>query len=261
MLGPEVRDCAADEDDPGLQQSLSRGSSVSELVRSYDVSGKRDRSESGDSPAPMGKRGALDRGGEPSRTPPAPPARGSLKEHFDDALEKLEGRLTAFMSGELHELRIAFQSQFEGFNARLTDLEKHVEVKDEEIDELSIKLRESREELRRLQDRTEEAELISRLPCLVLSGGAMAARHAPPLPRPGLETVAPAGGPAGAPGGRQESAAAARADPAGPGGEAHLQRRGGSGPGAGESEDVCALVVNTLNKSFSGLNVSEGDID
>ena len=235
---------------------------MSELVRSYDdSSGKRDRSESGDPPAPTVKRGALDRGGEPSRSP-AQRSQTSLKEHFDDAVEKLENRLTVFMSSELHEFRSAFQSQLDAFGARLGELENHVETRDGIIDDLSSQLRESREEIRRLQARTEEAEMFSRLPCLVLSGGAMAARNAPSPPPPsGSAGAGPAAQPAGAPGQRRPgSAAAARADPASRDGEARSRRTAG-GAGSEEQEDVCSLVVNTLNNSFNGLKVSENDID
>ena len=58
----------------------ARRQSVSELVRSYGDSltttdgHKRNRSESGD-PAPAGKRGARDRGGEPAHSPSTPGTR------------------------------------------------------------------------------------------------------------------------------------------------------------------------------------------
>ena len=255
MPWPEERDSARDGRDSGPQQSLSRGSSVSELVRSYDDgSGKRDRSESGDAPVPTVKRGALDRGGEPSRSP-AHRSQASLREHFDDAMERLEGRLNAFLASELHEFRAAFQSQLDAFGARLKDLESHVEARDGLIDDLSSQLREAKEEISHLQVRTEEAEIISRLPCLVLSGGALAARNAPP-PQDG-----PAGQPASAPGQQRPGpATTSRADPARRDREAR-PRRAGAGSGPDEQEDVCSLVVHTLNQCFSDLNVTESDID
>ena len=80
-------------------------SSVSELVRNYgdppSESQNRDRSESGD-PAPAGKRGARERGGDFGRSPSAPSSH-AFKESLDDAIDGLEGRLMASLSRELLE--------------------------------------------------------------------------------------------------------------------------------------------------------------
>ena len=253
MPPPEGRDAArGDEAEPGAPRSLSRGSSVSELVRSYDdVSGKRDRSESGDSSAPTGKRG---RGGEQHRSPGPRSAQTSIKEHLDNAIEALENKMTVFMSAELHALREIIQSQLEILTDRVSDLERHVDAKDEIIEDLSQQLRESREEIVRIQTRAEEAEIISRLPCLVLSGGAMSPSHARRLQRTA------ATGPDSAPGQRRSQVTAAgSAGQAGEEGGGTQSRRGGTtseGP-----EDVNALVVSTLNQCLRGLNLSESDID
>ena len=85
MLRPERR-AGAGEGTESATRSVSRGSSVSDLVKSFDdVSGKRDRFESGDSSAPTGKRGAPDRGSAPSRSPLS--AQRTIREHFDAALD------------------------------------------------------------------------------------------------------------------------------------------------------------------------------
>ena len=243
---------------------MSRGSSVSQLVKSYDdvsTGGKRDRSGSGDSPVPTGKRGAPDRGRGISRSPMS--AQSSVREHFDAAIESLEDKMTAFISSELHSLRDVIQSQLETLSTRLSDLERHTEARDQIIDDLSQELKESREEIARIKARAEESEIISRLPCLVLSGGAMAARPAPPLPAGGPAADGPPPGAAagGPPCDQEQRRPAARAGP----GEASGAGRGArlrSGENVSEEpEDIHALVVRTLNQNMSGLNMCENDID
>ena len=257
MPRPEGRDDVCGEGtEPGAPRSLSRGSSVSELVRSYDdVSGKRDRSESGDSSAPTGKRG---RGGEQHRSPGPRSAQTSVKEHLDNAIEALETKMMTFLSAELHALREVIQSQLETLSDRVNDLERHVDAKDEIIEDLSQQLRESREEIVRIQTRAEEAEIVSRLPCLVLSGGAMSPSHARRLQR--TAAAAPAAGPDSAPGQRRSQEAAVGS--AGRAGEAGGGTQSGRGGVTSEGpEDVIALVVSTLNQCLRGLNLSESDID
>ncbi|KAF0294364.1 hypothetical protein FJT64_007922 [Amphibalanus amphitrite] len=161
--------------------------SVSDLVRNFGDSfhdvHKRDRSESGDS-VPAGKRGARERGGgEPGRSPSVPSTR-SLKESLDAAVDGLESRLMVSLSRELHDFRELLMAEIVKLNERVKDLEQHVEARDSVIDQLTDDLRRSRDEVSALQSRAEEAEINSRLPCLILSGGAMAPRHAPRLEPP-----------------------------------------------------------------------------
>ena len=149
--------------------------SVSALVRNYsDASNeghKRDRSESGD-PAPAGKRSREFSGG-PARSPSSRSG-GDLKAYLENALDGLEGRLMASFSQELHEFRASLTAELEKLNERVRDLERHVEERDNVIEQLSDDLRQSRAEILALQTRAEEAEINSRLPCLILSGASMA---------------------------------------------------------------------------------------
>ena len=244
MLQVSSCESAATETDP--QNSLSRGSSVSELVKSYDdgSAGKRDRSESGDS-APLGKR----------RPPDSSPrqSRGEVKALIDDAIEGIEDRLSVFLSKELHEFKNSLLSKFEALDNRIQDLEEHVNTKDIELEKMSTQLQQTQEELKRLHDRTERAEMNSRIPCLVLSGRALAPRPdrhlAAPLPVTGMS--APPGsaahGPAGSSGAR------------GGGGSAEDGRRGDRA--ASEGEDINGLVVGVVRERFKDLNFTEAAID
>ena len=99
--------------------------SVSELVRSYGDAlndghggGKRDRSESGDQ-APAGKRGAPEP--ESSRSP-TPRNISSMKEYLEVALEKLENRITASISRDLHEFRELITTELRALTDRVRDL-------------------------------------------------------------------------------------------------------------------------------------------
>ncbi|KAF0310934.1 hypothetical protein FJT64_001866 [Amphibalanus amphitrite] len=161
--------------------------SVSELVRNYSDSHsegqKRGRSESGD-PAPAGKRGARQSSGDTSRSPAAPGNRG-FKEYLETAIEGLENRIMSSLSQELHEFRESLSTEISRLQDRVKDLETHVEERDSVITELSDELKRSRAEVSALQTRVEEAEINSRLSCLVLSGSSMAPRHAP-RPEPPL---------------------------------------------------------------------------
>ena len=93
--------------------SLRGGTSVSDLVRSYDDgTNKRDRSESGDSlTVPLCKR----------KPPSSSPGRttGEVKELIDDAVEGIESRLSLFLSKELHDFKASLQSKFEALHARI----------------------------------------------------------------------------------------------------------------------------------------------
>lgn len=243
---------AAESGESGGSKTLRRGSSVSELVKSYDDSaGKRDRSESGDS-APVGKR----------RPPDSSPRHtaGEVKELIEDAVEGMESRLSLFLSKELHDFKESLLSKFDALNSRIHDLEEHVNAKDIELEKMSAELQQTREEMRRLHERTEKAEMNSRIPCLVLSGRAMAPsvgqRLAAPLPPP--DRSAPQGaGSADRPGRGSEPAGASGAGGVGAGGRAG----GGAGAGAGEIEDINALVVGVIRERFGGLDISVADID
>ncbi|KAF0302585.1 hypothetical protein FJT64_025316 [Amphibalanus amphitrite] len=234
--------------------------SVSELVRNYSdppgeshSGGKRDRSESGD-PAPAGKRGAL----EPGRSPSA---RTNVKEYLETALEQLETRMMSSISKDLHDFREFITSELGALNDRVRDLERHVEEKDCEVAELTSTLASTRKELKELQDRTENAEMNSRIPCLILSGRAMALRRSPGLgaPLPPAGQAVPPGGAAAGPADRASAGA-----PAGPGrgaaGGARNERPGRE-RGAGETEDVYDLVISAVRARLPGLDITEDDID
>ena len=277
---PGQGDC--DEAEPG-PRPLGKQPSVGDLVRNYDgrrasgtedSQGKRDRSESGDSQPRAVKRGALDRSGE-RISPPQKLSAGEFRARLDDAMEVMETRLTSLLSRELHEFKENISSQFEALELRIRDLEQHVEARDAEVDDMSKQLREARGEVEALRGRAEDAELISRLPCLVLSGKAMARRSASrldaPLPRP-AGAVGP-GSRAGpppppAPSPAQHGGSPDREQRGGPrdlvqrGGSRDLGRRGESGGAEVEQqEDINDLVVSTLNSCFPDLNMEVRDID
>ena len=235
--------------------------SVSELVRSYgDVlseghgGGKRDRSESGDH-APAGKRGAP----EPeSRRSPAPHNIADMKEYLEVALEKLENRITASISNDLHEFRELVTTELGALTDRVRDLERHVEERDLEVERLTSDLATTKKELKQLQDRAENAEMNARIPCLVLSGRAMAPRHAPRLDaplQPAGQAVPRGGDPPGAPS-RAESAGARAGASGVRGGPA-----GGDGRAAGEAEDIYGLVIGAVRARLPGLDVTSDHID
>ncbi|KAF0299577.1 hypothetical protein FJT64_000062 [Amphibalanus amphitrite] len=273
----EARDNSTSTDQP---TGAGERQSVSQLVRAYGdapVDGqKRDRSESGDQ-APAGKRGARERSGEPTRSPSSLSSKGgrSFRDELDAAVEDLEQRVTTSLSRDLHEFRERMSAQIEKLLGRVQDLEHHVEERDNIIDRLSDDLRQSRQEISALQARVEDAEINSRLPCLVLSGPAMAPRRAarlePPLPGQPPAAV-PAGQPGPDPGRAVESRSADRRAgeeggagqcAAGAGGERRDTRDQSSARGDtwGDREDVNALVVSTLNQCMPGLSMNLKDID
>ncbi|XP_043216958.1 uncharacterized protein LOC122391520 [Amphibalanus amphitrite] len=233
-------------------RSLRRGSSVSELVRSYDDgAGKRDRSESGDSvTAPMGKRRPLD----PS------PRKGEVKELIEDAVEGIESRLSLFISKELHEFKASLQTKFDALHARIKDLEEHVNEKDLEIERMSTELKETREEMKKLSERSENAEMNSRIPCLILSGRAMAPHRNPSLAAPLRPAAGRAPGGTDSAGPSEERAAGGAALGGGGGGGAGGVGGARSGEGTSE-EDVNQLVIRVLQSRFPGLGISVSDID
>ena len=182
--------------DQPVDSTASERQSVSELVKNYNDPSegqKRDRSESGDA-APAGKRGARDRGGAPSRSPSSRSDK-SFKECLDTAIDDLESRITVSISRDLHEFREALSAEIEKLHSRVRDLEKHIEERDVIIDDLTGELHQSRKEIVALQTRTEEAEVNSRLPCLVLSGPAIrplgSGRGVPPRAPPGAAPARP----------------------------------------------------------------------
>ena len=250
--------------------------SVSELVRNFSdppvESQKRDRSESGDS-APAGKRGAKDFGGDSSRSPA--PSNRNLKEYLETAIDSLESRIMVSISRDLHEFRDSLAAEISKLGERLTDLERHVEESDGIIAELTDDLRRSRAEVTALQSRVEEAEVNSRLPCLILSGPAMASRHAPrlepPLPSRAAPAAADGSRPAAADPGPGHGIVTSRSadrqsgPPGAPGVSGDRRAAWGGAAGRGgrweEREDVNALVVQTLNRCMPGLNLGDSDID
>ena len=158
----------------------------------------------------------------------------------------------------------------------MRDLERHVEERDNTIDRLTEDLRQSQTEVSALQTRVEEAEINSRLPCLILSGASMAPRNAPRLEPPLLTQTAPAatdpsraGVPAAAPAGLGRgrppltSQSADRPAAAGRGQSAGSAARGRSARAGDweEREDINGLVINTLNQHLPGLGLTVGDID
>ena len=264
-------DTSAKTSDAGSERQ-----SVSDLVRNYsDHEGhKRDRSESGD-PAPAGKRGARELSGEPARSPSTLGGR-NFKEHLENAIDGLESRLMTLFSRELHEFRDSLAADIDKLNDRVRDLERHVEERDNVIEQLTADLQQSRSDVFALQSRVEEAEMNSRLPCLILSGAAMAPRRSrrlePPLP---AAQTAPAAAdqarltvPVGPGQGRQTvtSQSADRRDGITPGQSAPSARgvREKSGARVGEweeREDVNALVISVLNRSMPGLDITASDMD
>lgn len=249
------------EPEPEHPRPLGKQSSVSDLVRNYDGNqasedgqGKRDRSESGDPQPRAWKRGALDRHGE--RISPPHGLSGEFKAKLDDAMEDIETRLTSLISRELHDFKMSINSQFEALETRIHDLEQHVEMRDCEIDRMSQQLQETREEMEALRSRAEDAEMISRLPCLVLSGKAMAPRRrAPPLDAPlptsGTARSADISGPG------RTGPPPARSD----GRSGDPEQHGGGGSRTEDREDINSLVVRTLNNCFPDLQVEVRDID
>ena len=272
--------------EPTSGEHLSSSVSVGELVRNFSdppEGQKRDRSESGDA-APAGKRGARDRGGAPGRSPSSRDDR-TFKECLETAIDNLESRITVSLSRDLHDFREALSAEIGKLHERVSDLEKYVEERDIVIDDLTSELRQSRAEVTALQTRVEEAEVNSRLPCLVLSGPAMASRHAPRLEPPLPSQTAPpaSGGSRPSPASPGQGQASMTSQPADrPAAAAEGRREGGQcSPGAGrgggggnvrgrsgvragegeEREDVNALVVNTLNRCLPGLALTDSDID
>ena len=303
MLRPESSANEGDGDDPPAERSSSRRPSVTEIVRTINdapdgAGSKRDRSESGDA-APAGKLRARERFGEPSRSPAAAHVSRSVKDYLEDAMEQLENRVSASLSRDLHEFRSTVLIQMEAFENRLKDLEKHVEERDCVIEDLRSELQDSWGEVHALRAKAEDAELRSRLPCLILSGGVLAPRFAPRLPAPGSApapasevTSRPPPTPSSPPDAARAGEACAGtarggADPqAGPGASAGPQPaegdrrdpsagtqlaaggdgrgRGARGRGPGETEDredICGLVVNTVNRMLPGVNMTARDID
>ena len=238
---------------------------VSDLVSRYGESlsegQKRGRSESGDS-APANKRGAR---GELGRSPSAA-GNKNLREHLDAAIDGLEDRLMASLSRDLHEFRETLSAKIAELDDRVRDLERHVEERDGVIADLTDELHRSRSEVATLQERVEDAEMNSRLPCLILSGASMAPRHAPrvepPLPAPAggpPEPAVPAGAERGQP---VTSPPAGR--PGEPGSVAGDRQRAAAAERSSDREqreDVNALVVNTLNQNLRGLNLTVSEID
>lgn len=233
--------------------------SVCELANKFsdasqESQGKRDRSESGD-PAPAGKRGAVERDVDP-----ASPAQFSRrwKEYLENALDDLQQRVTASISRDFHEFSDGVYSKLTAMDERIRDLERHVEEKDCELERMASELKETKNEVRKLSERAESAEMNSRLPCLILSGRSLAPRRArldAPLPPPGqpASQVVPADRPAAGPSGSR-SGASGRGDSV-RGGRAAGDR------GEAEVEDIHSLVIGVVRARLSGIDIRDEDID
>ncbi|KAF0303200.1 hypothetical protein FJT64_024774 [Amphibalanus amphitrite] len=68
-------------------------------------------------------------------------------ERLDDAIDGLESQLVASFSRELHEFRESLTAEIDKLNERVRDLERHVEVRDGVIDQLTDDLRQSRADI------------------------------------------------------------------------------------------------------------------
>ena len=176
----------------------------------------------------------------------------------------------ASLSRDLHEFRETLSAKIAQLDGRVRDLERHVEERDGVIADLTDELRQSRSEVATLQERVEDAEMNSRLPCLILSGASMAPRHAPRLEPPLRAPAEPA---AGAPPRSAAPAGAGQGQPVTSQPADHREERGAGADGRRRTvatvrsgdredrEDVNALVVNTLNRNMLGLNLAVSDID
>ena len=252
-------DDGAVEDTSDAEPGRRKRPSVCELATKFsdtsqESQGKRDRSESGD-PAPAGKRGAIERDIDA-----ASPAQFSRrwKEYLENALDDLQQRVTASISRDFHEFSEGVFSKLTAMDERIRDLERHVEEKDCELEKMASELKETKNEVKKLSERAESAEMNSRLPCLILSGRSLAPRRArldAPLPPPGqpasrdLSADRPATGPSGpraGVSGRGDSVRGARA--AGDRGEA-------------EVEDIHNLVIGVVGSRLPGINIRDEDID
>ena len=139
------------------------------------------------------------------------------------------------------------------------------------------KVAEVKEEVKRLKARSEEAEMNSRIPCLIFSGRAMAPQRSTRLGAslpPGTAAM-PGGTTSGGPAGLarrdppqagvtgSSSARDGESDVRGPdsgrrdGREASGRERGGEW----EAEDINGLVVNAVRARLPGLHITEADID
>ena len=131
--------------------------SVSDLVSMYGepLTGARDDpgSELGRSPSAIGSR--------------------NLREHLDAAIDGLETRIMTSLSRDRHEFRETLSAEIIRLNDRVRGLGRHVEEQDGVIADLTDELHRSSIEVVALQTRVEDAEMNSRLPCLLLSGAAM----------------------------------------------------------------------------------------
>lgn len=172
-------------------------------------------------------------------------------------MEGIEERLSVFLSKELHDFEKKLQSKFDALLARIKDLEEHVNDRDREVEEMATKLKETQEEVRRLQERSEKAEMNARIPCLVFSGRAMAPQGGTRLAAPLQPTDRSAPRGSGSAGTSGPSAAGSGA-PSGGGGE---PVGAGGRREADGGEDISQLVIDALQSRFQGLNISSSDID
>lgn len=243
---------------PSVNELASKFTEACPAGSDLQGSSKRDRSESGDQ-APAGKRGALERdpdsGGSPAHF------NRRWKEYLDSALEDLQERILSSISRDIHEFNEGVLSKLNAMDDRLRDLERHVEEKDCLIDDLTAELRVTKDEVRRLSDRAESAEMNSRIPCLVLSGRALApqrSRLGAPLPLTGRP--APQGVDGRSTAGSADPSADSSADTSGRGGAGGGGRTTG-GRDEAEVENVRSLVIGAVKARLRGIDFREEDID
>lgn len=122
------------------------------------VAGKRGRSESGES-VPATKRGA-----------PHGVQRGDRIAQMEDIMERAIQKLREQIQQDFDMFSETIRTEFSAVKARIRSIEEHLEVKDKEIEALTTSLQDVKKEVRLLQDRVEENELVNRLPSLVFSG-------------------------------------------------------------------------------------------
>ena len=212
---------------------------------------------------------------------------------MDAVKEFIEDQKSEFqkLRDKFKEIADSMKTELSSIKERITDLENHVNRKDQEFEELSMRLRRSEDTVKILQHQLDANEVVSRLPTLVFSGPAierLASRQArpagaaprPPDPVPAAEAAdqqgrtAGAGGP-GPPDGSARTTApplqpAQEGGPAGPG-PAHGSRGGRPGDFGGAASSQAErrsreqtqenALISLLNSAFPGLNLQASDID
>ena len=175
-----------------------------------------------------------------------PAEMNSIRELLEEQFEKF-----AKLKEDFQEIADSMKAEFGALKQRVTDLEMHIERKDEETELLQEKVQRYEEQIVLLESRIDANEANSRLPTLVLSGPAVVrsapGRRSPPgsagsSTSPGTRAVPPGadGGPPGSTGPAPDPAS-----------QSSVPR---------EEEDVPATVVEVLTAAMPGLNLQKSDI-